>query len=153
MRLVTTALVVLTLTVASLGSPPPAAATQPQAPAAQDACYDYQATGTKARETVGYIAMSQGGSTLTGQASTLGVSSAGSAWSPAGTTTAPMVVVADTQTRNRVATVVVKLASLLTSSARLMLEKETTGGLDTSHPAETVGLLAFQRGMIYGRKL
>lgn len=49
MRLVPTALVVFGLTVASLGTVPPAAATQPQAPATQDACYDYKATGTKAQ--------------------------------------------------------------------------------------------------------
>jgi hypothetical protein len=64
-----------------------------------------------------------------------------------------MVVVADTQTRNRAGTVVVKLAELTASSARLLLEKETTGGADISHPVETVGILAFQRGLIYGRRL
>ena len=49
MRLASTALVVFGLTVTSLGTVPPAAATQPQAPATQDACYDYKATGTKAQ--------------------------------------------------------------------------------------------------------
>jgi hypothetical protein len=33
------------------------------------------------------------------------------------------------------------------------LEPEVSGGMSVAHPAETVGLIAFLQGLIYGRKL
>ena len=49
MRLIPTAALTLGLITAGLGSAPSAYAAQPTAPAAQDACYDYKASGTKAQ--------------------------------------------------------------------------------------------------------
>ena len=104
---------------------------------------------THAKETVGYIAVAPGASLTGGLATTLGVSSVAKSWTaPAGF--ASLVVVADTQTRNSPNTASVKLKSLTSSGASLLIEKEASKSVDLSHPTETVGLLAFLKGMIYG---
>jgi len=107
---------------------------------------------TRGKETVGYIAMSAGGTAQTGVTATLGVSSARTTWAPP-SSIGQMVVLADTQTRNKASAVVVKLASISTSGVQLLLEREASLSSNLSHPVETVGLIAFLRGTIYGRKL
>ena len=107
---------------------------------------------TRSKETVGYIAMSAGGTAQTGVTATLGVSSALTTWAPP-SSIGQMVVLADTQTRNKASAVVVKLASITTSGVQLLLEREASLSSNLSHPVETVGLIAFLRGTIYGRKL
>ena len=107
---------------------------------------------THGTETVGYFAMSAGGSAQTGLSTLLNVSSTASTWTPP-KGIGPMVVVADTQTRNKAATVAVKLTGVSSSGVNLILEPEVSGGMSVAHPAETVGLIAFLQGLIYGRKL
>jgi len=96
-------------------------------------------------ETVGYIAVSGGGTTETGFASSLNVFGTSFAtWSP--TVTIPdMIVVADTQTQNSADKVDVKWK---------LFGSQTQFGLQTSASSfpssETIGVLAFSRGMIVG---
>jgi hypothetical protein len=106
---------------------------------------------THGTETVGYIAMSAGGSVQSGFSTSLNVSSTASTWTPpAGS--AAMVYLADTQTRNKAAAVSVKLSAVASTGVKLLLEKEASASFDVTHPVETVGLIAFLQGLIYGRK-
>lgn len=63
-----------------------------------------------------------------------------------------MVYLADTQTRNKAAAVSVKLSAVASTGVKLLLEKEASASFDVTHPVETVGLIAFLQGLIYGRK-
>jgi len=107
---------------------------------------------THAAETVGYIAMSAGGTAALGVAATATVGSTAATWTPpAGFSS--MVAVAGTQTRNNAEPVSVKTQAVAGSGLKLLLEKEASKGAALSIPTETVGIIAFLRGAIYGRKL
>jgi hypothetical protein len=101
---------------------------------------------TRPAETVGYIAMSSGGSATTGIASSFNVFGGMTYdWSaPSGFT--DMIVVADTQTRNSTDKVVVSFSRFSTST-RLHLQSSPFSFAQT----ETVGVMAFSRGAIMAR--
>jgi hypothetical protein len=101
---------------------------------------------TRVAETVGYIAMSSGGSAATGVATSFNVfgGMVGEWAAPAGFM--DMIVVADTQTRNSTEKVVVSF-SRFSSTTRLHLQSSPF----TFAQTETVGLMAFSRGVIMGR--
>jgi hypothetical protein len=62
-----------------------------------------------------------------------------------------MVALAGTQTRNNVGPVAVKTQAVAGSGVRLLLEKEASKGAVLSIPTETIGIIAFLSGAIYGR--
>lgn len=107
---------------------------------------------THAAETVGYIAMAAGGTSEAGVAATMSVGRTTTSWKPPAGFGA-MVAVAGTQTRNNAEPVSVKTSSVAGSGVTLLLEKEASKGAVASIPTETVGIMAFLRGAIYGRKL
>jgi hypothetical protein len=108
---------------------------------------------THATETVGYIAMSAGGNATSGLATTLTVGGSSAAtWTPPSGFSS-MVAIAGTQTRNNTDPVTVKTQAVTGTGVKLLLEKEASKGTALSIPTETVGLIAFLRGAIYGRKL
>ena len=113
---------------------------------------EQKGVATHGKETVGYIAMSAGGSVKSGISTLLNVSSTASTWVPP-TGIGSMVVVADTQTRNKATAVAVKLTSVASTGVKLLLEQEASASSDVTHPVESVGLIAFLQGLIYGRKL
>lgn len=102
---------------------------------------------TRPAETVGYIAMSSGGTAASGVASRFNVFGGTFDWqAPSGFT--DMIVVADTQTRNSSDKIVVGY-SRFSSTTRLHLQTS-----QFAFPSvETVGLLAFSRGEITGETL
>jgi Ca2+-binding RTX toxin-like protein len=110
-------------------------------------------TQTRVAETVGFIAMSAGGTASSGVAATVTAGSTAVTWTPpAGF--ASMVAVAGTQTRNNnTDPVSVKTQAVAGSGVRLLLEKEASKGAVLSIPTETIGIIAFLRGAIYGRSL
>jgi hypothetical protein len=107
---------------------------------------------THAAETVGYIAMSTGGTSASGVAATVSAGSTAVTWTPP-TGFSSMVAVAGTQTRNNVEPVSVKTQAVAGTGVKLLLEKEASKAAVLSIPTETVGIIAFLRGAIYGRKL
>ena len=107
---------------------------------------------THAAETVGYIAISAGGTAAAGVAATVTTGGTAATWTPpAGFSS--MVAVAGTQTRNNAEPVSVKTQAVAGSGVKLLLEKEASKGPVLSIPTETIGTIAFLRGAIYGRKL
>ena len=109
-----------------------------------DTANSYNATSRPA-ETVGYIAMSGGGSANTGVATSFNVfGTSFYNWSPP-TGFTDMIAVADTQTQNSADKVDVKWKTF-SSSRQFGLQTSTT-----SFPgSETIGVLAFSRGVIVG---
>ncbi|PWL20000.1 MAG: hypothetical protein DCO98_11525 [Altererythrobacter sp. XM-24bin4] len=109
-----------------------------------DTANSYNATSRPA-ETVGYIAMSRGGSADTGVATSFNVfGTSFYSWAPP-TGFTDMIAVADTQTQNSADKVDVKWKTF-SSSRQFGLQTSTT-----SFPgSETIGVLAFSRGVIVG---
>ena len=102
---------------------------------------------TRPAETVGYIAMSTGGSATTGFATSMDVYTGSTTWRPPSGFT-DMIVLADTQTQNSADLVDVKWRTSSTS---------TTFTLQTSMTSfvtsERLGIMAFSRGVLLGRTL
>jgi hypothetical protein len=109
-----------------------------------DTANSYNATSRPA-ETVGYIAMSGGGSADTGVATSFNVfGTSFYSWAPP-TGFTDMIAVADTQTQNSADKVDVKWKTF-SSSRQFGLQTSTT----SSPGSETIGVLAFSRGVIVG---
>jgi hypothetical protein len=105
---------------------------------------------TRVAETVGFIAMSAGGTAASGVAATVTAGSTAATWTPP-VGFSSMVALAGTQTRNNVGPVAVKTQAVAGSGVRLLLEKEASKGAVLSIPTETIGIIAFLSGAIYGR--
>jgi hypothetical protein len=112
-----------------------------------DTANSYNATSRPA-ETVGYIAMSGGGSADTGVATSFNVfGTSFYSWAPPNGFT-DMIAVADTQTQNSADKVDVKWKTF--SSSRQFGLQTSASSFPSS---ETVGVLAFSRGTIVGQSI
>lgn len=104
--------------------------------------------GTHANETVGWIAIQQGGDATSGTATNHGGLDEGVDSHGLGATFGDAIVVAETQTINGGDTATVVIDGQTNSTVDLFLEEEQSNDNEMNHINETVGIVAFEEGLI-----
>ncbi|MEM8774252.1 MAG: Hint domain-containing protein [Pseudomonadota bacterium] len=105
--------------------------------------------GAHAFETVGYIAIQAGGDANSGTASTFNNLDEVTRTFSLGDTFTDAIVVAETQTINGGDPGTVVIDGQSNSDVDLFFEEEQSGDGETNHILETVGVIAFEEGLIF----
>jgi hypothetical protein len=104
--------------------------------------------GIHASETVGWIAIEPGGDATSGTAENHGGVDENTDVLGLGATFTDSVVIAETQTINGPDTATVVIDGQTNSSVGVFIEEEQSGDSETNHTNETVGVVAFDDGLI-----
>ncbi|MEM6609181.1 MAG: Hint domain-containing protein [Pseudomonadota bacterium] len=104
--------------------------------------------GLHAAETVGWIAIEPGGDATSGTANTVGGVDENTDTIGLGATFTNSIVVAETQTINGGNTATVVIDGQTASTVGVFIEEEQSNDAETGHVDETVGIVAFEDGLI-----
>ena len=104
--------------------------------------------GNHANETVGWIAIQAGGDAASGTADTFGGVDENTDVLSLGDTFTNGVVLAETQTINGGDTATVVIDGQTDNTVGVFIEEEQSGDNETNHIDETVGIVAFESGLI-----
>lgn len=104
--------------------------------------------GVHAAETIGWIAIQAGGDATSGTANAIGGVNSSVDVLGLGATFTDSVVVSDTQTINGGDTARVAIDSQTNNSVGVFLQEEQSADEETFHTNETVGIVAFEEGLI-----
>lgn len=104
--------------------------------------------GVHASETIGWIAIEPGGDATSGTANTHGGVNHNTDFLGLGATFTDSVVLAETQTINGGDTATVVIDSQSSSTVGVFIEEEQSNDVETNHINETVGIVAFEDGLI-----
>lgn len=99
-------------------------------------------------ETIGYIAIQSGGDATSGTAQTFGGFDESVGTYGLGATFSNAIVLGETQTINGGDTATVVIDSLTSSSVDMFLEEEQSNDGEMGHVDETLGVVAFEEGLI-----
>jgi hypothetical protein len=111
------------------------------------------ADGVMPARSLGWIAMSKGGSVGDGivvGSTGANATHAAKAIGFGGSFDAPLDFIADLQTRNDLDPALVRLNSLTVSGANVFIEEEKSADAEVVHGAEDIGYVAHERGLIFG---